>query len=125
MPRGGSRPGAGRKKNPKTAGESGIAVSAGLNSGASQSRRGNAGKGRKLGVPNKTTAALKEFAGQYTAEAVEALVTIARAKKTPPPVKVAAWREVLDRGNGRPPQAITGEGGGPVQVAAIVDELHP
>lgn len=125
MPRGGARPGAGRKRSEKPA-ASAVDAAPSLNAAESKKRRGNPiGVGRPLGALNKATAALKEYAGQYTTDAIDALVKIARASKTPPPVKVAAWREVLDRGNGKAPQAITGEGGGPVRVAAIVDELHP
>lgn len=129
MPRGGARPGAGRKRSEKHA-ASAVDAAPSLNPAATESRTPARGRFRpgESGNPGgrpKAFAEVKAHAAQYTAEAIDALVKIARAPKTPPPVKVAAWREVMDRAIGRPPQAVTGEGGGPIQVAAIVDELHP
>lgn len=66
MPRGGARPGAGRKRTAKTAAQSAATTSAGLNSTGQQSQQSkrpkppNAGKGRKKGVPNKRTQAVRE-----------------------------------------------------------------
>ena len=34
-------------------------------------------------------------------------MTLARSKETPAAARVAAWREVLDRGAGKPHQALT------------------
>jgi hypothetical protein len=40
-----------------------------------------------------------------------------RSPNTPPAARIAAAREILDRGHGRPPQALTGLDG--VSAAAI------
>lgn len=71
------------------------------------SKPGERRGGRKPGTPNKVTATLKEYAAPYTAEAIDGLVALARNNKTPAAARVAAWREVLDRGAGRPHQAMT------------------
>lgn len=67
--------------------------------------------GRTLGTPNKATAALKVYAGQFTQEAIDGLLSIARGSKVPPQAKVSAWREILDRAVGKAPQAVTGPDG--------------
>jgi hypothetical protein len=87
----------------------------------SGSRPGERRGGRKAGIPNKRTAALKEYAGQFTEEAINGLVAIARTKKAPHAARVAAWREVLDRGNGKAPQSLKHEGlkPAPLQVAFL------
>ena len=75
--------------------------------------------GREAGTPNKATADLKAFAGQYTQEAVESMVAIARDAETPPQAKVAAWREILDRGHGKPAQSVTVDGDAVTQPVAV------
>lgn len=57
--------------------------------------------GRKAGVPNKATRELKEIARQYAPEAFQTLREIMEHGKTEA-ARVAAAREVLDRGYGRP-----------------------
>jgi len=66
---------------------------------------GNAGKGRRPGVPNKATVAGREIAQQYT---VEALAAVMRDPKAPPAARVSAAQALLDRGHGRPTQPIAG-----------------
>lgn len=78
------------------------------------------GGGRAKGRPNKATAVLKAYAGRYTVEAIDSLVTIARDVEMPPAARVGAWREVLDRGNGKPPQALTGPEGEALGVPTSV-----
>lgn len=104
MPRGGARPGAGRKKRTDKPREAAGSSVAGLNAAVEKtvSRDGLNRSGRKPGVPNKATQSLKALAQQYTEEAVEGLVSLARAMLTPAAVKVSAWREVIDRGHGKP-----------------------
>jgi hypothetical protein len=70
---------------------------------------GNAGKGRRPGVPNKATAAVREIAQQYTVEAVEALAAVMRDPKAPPAARVSAATALLDRGHGKPTQPIAGD----------------
>lgn len=68
---------------------------------------GNRGKGRKPGVPNKATAAIKEVAGQYTEQAVLTLVSIlAGGEGIPAAAQVAAAKELLDRAHGKPSQSV-------------------
>lgn len=38
---------------------------------------------------------------------------------------VSACVSLLDRAWGKAPQAVTGEDGGPIRIAQVVDELHP
>lgn len=64
--------------------------------------------GRQAGVPNRATAELKAVAGEYTAEAIEILIGIARASESDA-AKVSACRELLDRGHGKSTQAITAD----------------
>ena len=71
------------------------------------SKPGERRGGRQAGTPNKVTATLKEYAEPFTAEAIDGLVALARNTKTPAAARVAAWREVLDRGAGKPSQALT------------------
>lgn len=78
------------------------------------------GAGRKEGVPNKVTRTLKEYAGQYSEEAINGLLGIAREAETPPQARVAAWREILDRAVGKAPQAITDADGNNLQVPGSV-----
>jgi hypothetical protein len=49
---------------------------------------------------------VRELARKYTVEAIETLVEIMRDEQSPPAVRVAAANALLDRGHGRPPQAI-------------------
>lgn len=78
--------------------------------------------GRQPGVPNKANAELKALAQEYTRETVETLVGIMRDGEMPPPARVAACKEILDRGHGKAPQAITGEDGGPLVAAAVIHQ---
>jgi len=68
--------------------------------------------GRVAGTQNKNNAGLRELAQQYTKECVAVLVAITRNPEMPPPARVAAAKEVLDRGHGKAPQALTGADGG-------------
>jgi hypothetical protein len=69
-----------------------------------KSKRGGRrpGSGRKPGTPNKLTFELKKAAAAYGEEALNTLITIMRNEETPPNVAVAACREILDRGFGKP-----------------------
>jgi hypothetical protein len=62
--------------------------------------------GRQKGVPNKVTVELREAAQAYTETALEELARLATHAKSEA-ARVAACRELLDRGHGRAPQAIT------------------
>lgn len=71
--------------------------------------------GRQKGVPNKATRDIKALAQKYTPKALSTLNGIMLASDSDA-ARVAAAKELLDRGYGRPAQAITGEGGGPVSL---------
>lgn len=72
-------------------------------------------KGRKPGQPNKANAVLKAVAQKHGTEAIDTLTAIMRSGESEQ-AKIAAAKELLDRGYGRPPQAVTGDDGGPVEV---------
>jgi hypothetical protein len=79
------------------------------------------GAGRKPGLPNKLTADVKALAAQYGPQAIKALVEIANGKNQPAAARVSAANALLDRGFGKPVQAmeVTGKDGGPVQQAQV------
>jgi hypothetical protein len=60
------------------------------------------GSGRKPGAKNKSTLALKEYAGQYSKEAVQVLVEAMRDPEAPQAVKIQAADKLLDRSHGKP-----------------------
>jgi hypothetical protein len=66
----------------------------------------------------KVIAEVKELARAHTGEAIETLVAIMTNPKSAPAARVSAANSLLDRGYGKPPQHITGEGG-PVYVARL------
>ena len=68
------------------------------------------GSGRAKGTPNKVTQDLQGMAQVYTKDALLVLVTIANDKDAPKAARVAAANAILDRGHGKPSQAITGAG---------------
>jgi hypothetical protein len=61
--------------------------------------------GRTKGTPNKATADVKQAAQAFTTEAVEALAKIMRDSDSDA-AKVAAIKEILDRGHGKARQAV-------------------
>lgn len=61
-----------------------------------------AGSGRRPGVKNKVTIALKEMANEYTERALKVLVQVMEDPEAPHAARVAAADKVLDRGHGRP-----------------------
>jgi hypothetical protein len=78
--------------------------------------------GRKPGVPNIATRAIKELAGQYGPEAVSTLVQLMRTGDGD--LRLRAAKELLDRAYGRPPQAIIGDREQPLEHKHTgIDEL--
>jgi len=65
--------------------------------------------GRPLGARNKQTLDVKEAAQEYTEEALQKLAAIMRTGQSEA-AQVAAIREILDRGHGKPKQAIEATG---------------
>lgn len=76
--------------------------------------------GRVAGTPNKATAEIKALAGVYSAETIEILIGIARNADSDA-AKVAACRELLDRGHGKPMQSteLTGKDGKNMSITVV------
>jgi hypothetical protein len=100
---GGKRDGAGRKPKP----------------GRHGGRR--EGAGRKLGVPNKATADIKALARDYGPAAIRQLAELAGLTSRPGvpnvAVRVAAMKELLDRGYGKATQLIGSDEERPLAIA--------
>ncbi|WP_343577951.1 hypothetical protein [Pseudomonas sp.] len=81
------------------------------------------GAGRPKGSQNKVTADIKAIAQSFGEEAIIGLIELTRNPEAPPAAKVAAWREVLDRGYGKAKQGVelTGEEGGPVETITRIE----
>jgi len=97
--------------------------------------------GRTKGTPNRSTGVLKAYAQQFDEEAIDFLVSVmrgtvpvvaARGKKKADKhgiafvqadyrERVAAARELLDRGHGKPAQALTGADGAPLEIPAAIN----
>ena len=73
--------------------------------------------GRKKGTPNKATADLKKLARKHGPWALKALRHLAEHAETEQ-VRLAACRELLDRGFGRPAQynELGGRDGAPIRL---------
>jgi len=87
------------------------------------SKPGERRGGRKPGVPNKATIEIRTIASQYGPEAVAELYRLA-TKAESEAARVSAIKELLDRGYGKSPQPLTGDGGGAIQhevIRKIVD----
>lgn len=69
------------------------------------------GAGRPKGSRNKTTVDVKAIAQSYGADAVKTLAEMMKDKKAPPAARVAAAKELLDRGYGRAKQEMEHTGG--------------
>lgn len=63
--------------------------------------------GRVKGVPNKATAQLKALAQRHTSEALKTLAKIMKGGDSDS-ARVSAAKELLDRGYGKPAQALVG-----------------
>lgn len=79
------------------------------------------GAGRKPGVPNKVTRELKDLARQYTDVAIAELARLA-TKAESEPARVAAIKELFDRGYGKATQTIAGDPDNPIQAHHIVEQ---
>jgi hypothetical protein len=69
-------------------------------------------------VPNRATRDIKALAQEYSSEAIIGLAGLGGLVEGVPPAqseqaRVAALKELLDRGHGRPPQAIVGDENAP------------
>ena len=75
------------------------------------------GKSGNPGGRPKEAAEVKALAGEHTVEAIERLVFWMRSEE--PRTSVAAAQSLLDRGHGKPAQAITGPDDGPLDIRVI------
>lgn len=57
---------------------------------------------------------MKTAAGKHGPAAIKVLASIMSNKESPEAARVAAANAILDRWAGKPPQAITGDDGGPL-----------
>ncbi len=81
--------------------------------------------GRQKGVLNKATADVKAIARQYTDEAIANLAEIMRNGQSEQ-ARVAAIREILDRGHGKATQVVAGDDdGGPVLTNLSISFVKP
>ena len=71
----------------------------------------------------KTIALLRELAQAETEANIRTLVTIRDNKKSPHAARVAAVRELFDRGYGKATQAISGPDDGAIEVHQSETEL--
>lgn len=79
------------------------------------------GAGRKKGIPNKATLEIRTIAQKYTEQAVAKIVDLMLNAESEQ-VRLAAAKELVDRGHGKAPQSVehTGEGGGPIKASIEV-----
>jgi hypothetical protein len=64
--------------------------------------------GRQAGTPNKATCEVRALAQEYTEAAVLVLAEVMTSKDATPAARVSAASALLDRGHGKPSQALTG-----------------
>lgn len=78
--------------------------------------------GRVAGVPNKITADVKELARMYGADAVDVLAEIMKDAGQPPAARVAAAKELMDRGFGKAvqPTELSGKNGAALAYEFVV-----
>jgi len=74
--------------------------------------------GRQKGTLNKATKDVKALAQKHGADAIKTLATLAK-KADSDAAKIAACRELLDRGYGKASQVIAGDPDTPVMFGSI------
>jgi len=57
--------------------------------------------GRKLGIPNKATAAIRALAGKHADGAIGVLVDLMKSDDTPAAARISAAKELIERGHGK------------------------
>lgn len=79
--------------------------------------------GRLKGTPNKATADIRALAQTYAPDAIATLAKIMGSEKEPAPARVAAAKELIDRGYGKSVQAVemSGPNGEPIKSAQTID----
>ncbi|SOY79940.1 conserved hypothetical protein [Cupriavidus taiwanensis] len=80
------------------------------------------GAGRPPGALNKATADVKAMAQEYGLDAIRELATILTTSESHQ-ARIAAAKELLDRGYGKATQAVElgGAGGGPIDMNMTVE----
>ena len=78
--------------------------------------------GRQKGAPNKATADIKALAQVHCSDAVDTLAKIMTDSEIPPAARVAAAKELIDRGYGKAvqPTELSGKDGAPFAYEFIV-----
>lgn len=77
--------------------------------------------GNPSGRP-KVVGALRDLARAHAEEGINTLVAIMNDDATPPAARVAAVKELLDRGFGKAPQPMDGDGeGGAIKVIQTIE----
>lgn len=84
------------------------------------SKPGERRGGRKAGTPNKATAEIKALAQSYAEDALQTLADMMLDAQQPGKTRVTAATALLDRGYGKPAQALTGEDGAALFPAEVV-----
>jgi hypothetical protein len=87
---------------------------------------GRPGRGRPKGSKNAKTLEIEALAKEYAGDALQALFDIA-TNGASEPARVSAATALLDRGYGKPRQAVehSGEGGGPLLVTVTHRVIDP
>lgn len=67
----------------------------------------------------KAPTEIRSLARSHTASALKTLAAISKNAKAPSAARVAAAVALLDRGWGKPSQAITGKDGGPIETMEL------
>jgi len=80
------------------------------------------GKSGNPGGRSKEDFRIRDLARERCPEALDVLREIYRDQKAPKAARVSAAVAMLDRGLGKPVQAITGEGGGPILLSLLTDD---
>lgn len=80
--------------------------------------------GRKAGTPNKLTADVKALACQYTPQAIAELARLA-TKAESETARVAAIKELLDRGHGKSAQPVVGGGDDAAPIVTRLEIVAP
>lgn len=75
--------------------------------------------GRQAGSINKSTAEVKALAQHYAPRAMKELARLAEHAESEQ-ARVSAIKELFDRAYGKSPQAITGDGGGPIETKVVL-----
>ena len=75
----------------------------------------------------KTLTEIRSLARSHTRTALNTLVGIMRCKDATPAARVSAANAILDRGWGKPPQAIQNGGDGPLELIHRIERIivHP